>query len=201
MSERIRQLEQQIHELSGELARLRADSVERSQVPDYEFRTLHGTVTLTALFAGRDTLFAIHNMGRACRWCTLWADGLNGFLPHLEDQHSVVLLSRDAPEEQQRFAHSRGWRFRMASHGGGDYIREQSVLEGQDNMPGIVCYTLQEGVIQRKASAIFGPGDLYCSIFHVLGLAGLGFEDFTPQYRYWNPPLPAQMEDGGENLR
>jgi len=29
-----------------------------------------------------------------------------------------------------------GWRFNLASHGGGDYIREQTVMESADNMPG-----------------------------------------------------------------
>ena len=45
---------------------------------------------------------------------------------------SVVLLSKESPEVQRRFANSRGWRFRLASHSGGDYIREQTVVAGQD---------------------------------------------------------------------
>jgi predicted dithiol-disulfide oxidoreductase (DUF899 family) len=53
---------------------------------------------------------------------------------------SVVLVSRDAPGLQRQFANSRGWRFRLASHGGGDYIQEQSVQEGAGNMPGAVVY-------------------------------------------------------------
>ena len=60
------------------------------EVPAYRFQTLSGEVSLLDLFAGRDVLFAIHNMGQACRYCTLWADGLNGFLPHLEDRFAVV---------------------------------------------------------------------------------------------------------------
>jgi len=31
-----------------------------------------------------------------------------------------------------------GWRFKLASHGGGDYISEQTVMEGADNMPGVI---------------------------------------------------------------
>jgi len=59
-----------------------------------------------------------------------------------------VLVSKDAPEVQRRFANSRGWRFKLASHGGGDYIREQTVMEGPDNMPGAVMY-------ERKGQTIF----------------------------------------------
>ena len=39
---------------------------------------------LSEPFAGHGRLLAIHNMGQRCRDCTLWADGVNGFLPHLE---------------------------------------------------------------------------------------------------------------------
>jgi predicted dithiol-disulfide oxidoreductase (DUF899 family) len=153
------------------------------------------------LFCGKDVLFAIHNMGQGCRYCTLWADGLNGFLPHLEDKFSVVLLSKDPPEVQQRFAHSRGWRFRMASHGGGAYISEQTVMSGEDNMPGLVCYVREKGKILRKSSVVFGPGDLFCSIWHVLSLAGIGVEDWTPQYGYWERPERSKMADGARNLQ
>ena len=61
-------------------------------------------------------------MGQACRYCTLWADGFNGFVPHLESTMAVALVSKDSPQRQREFANSRGWRFRLASHGGGDYI-------------------------------------------------------------------------------
>lgn len=201
MSNEARALEAQIAFLQRRLDALRADpqAAAERELPAYTFETLTGQVTLEDLFAGRETLFAIHNMGVACRWCTLWADGLNAWLPHLEDRFAVALLSKDPPEMQQRFAHSRGWRFRTASHGGGAYIREQSALPGQDNMPGLVVYKRENGVVRRVAATPFGPGDLYCSLWHVLALAGV--EDWTPQYRYWSPPAPEAMEDGGQDLR
>ncbi len=61
-------------------------------------------------------------MGQGCRYCTVWADGFIGFLPHLENAMSVVLLSKDPPELQRRFANERGWRFRLASHDGGENV-------------------------------------------------------------------------------
>src|ERR1700733_9779118 len=111
----IPELEQQIATLTKKLAKLRQETVEAQEVPNYTFATMTGTTDLASLFCGKKVLFAIHNMGQGCRYCTLWADGLNGFLPHLEDEFAVVLLSKDPPEAQQRFAHSRNWRFRMAS--------------------------------------------------------------------------------------
>ena len=95
-------------------------------------------------------------MGQGCRYCTLWADGFNGFLPHLEATMSVLLVSKDSPEVQRRFANSRGWRFELACHGGGDYIREQSVQLGQDNMPGVVLYQRSGDTIMRKNRSCSG---------------------------------------------
>jgi predicted dithiol-disulfide oxidoreductase (DUF899 family) len=200
MNTEIQALEEQISSLTLKLAKLRQATTEAAEVPNYSFETMTGSVDLASLFGGKEILFAIHNMGQGCRYCTLWADGLNGFLPHLEDKFSVVLLSKDAPELQQQFGNSRGWRFRMASHGGGAYISEQSVLAGESNMPGMVCYQRKDGKITRKSSAGFGPGDLFCSMWHILSLAGIGEEDWTPQYSYWKRPEAAKMEDGGNNL-
>jgi hypothetical protein len=110
-------------------------------------------------------------------------------------------LSKDAPEVQQRFAHSRGWRFRMASHGGGAYIQEQDVVPGDSGNPGIVCYQRDGSKILRKNVAVFGPGDEFCAIWPILSLAGLGDEEWTPQYSYWQRPERKDMEDGGQNIQ
>jgi predicted dithiol-disulfide oxidoreductase (DUF899 family) len=196
-TDHITALEAQIFQLTAKLHELRKANPP-SPVPDYTFDTQSGQTSLLELFGDRDRLMLIHNMGQGCRWCTLWADGFNGFLPHLESTLSVVLVSKDAPETQRRFANSRGWRFRLASHGGGDYIREQSAQAGVDNMPGVVVYERKGKVIMRKNSAIFGPGDLYCSLWHLLALAGVDEGEFTPQFNYWQ--RPTQLDDGGANV-
>ena len=196
-SERIVELERNIGELIAELNALRKFSLG-TPVPNYTFATLTGQVTLLELFGGKDKLLAIHNMGQGCRYCTLWADGLNGLLAHLESALSVVLLSKDPPEVQRRFGNARGWRFRLASHGGGAYIREQSVVNGDENFPGAVVYERDGDAILRKNSCVFGPGDLYCAMWSLLGLAGLDEEEWTPQYTYWQ--RPAELDDGGANV-
>jgi len=190
-------LESQILELTTRLNELRK-AAPGTQVTNYAFDTQAGPTTLLELFADMNTLLLIHNMGQACRYCTLWADGFNGLLPHLESVMSVVLVSKDSPALQRQFANSRGWRFRLASHGGGAYITEQSARDGAGNMPGAVVYTREGDVIRRKNACVFGPGDLYCSAWHLLGLAGLGEVEWTPQYAYWK--RPEKMVDGGANL-
>ena len=197
MSAKIQELEHQIFELNAKLNELRRENTG-PEVRNYDFEAFNGRVTLLDLFGEHDKLLLIHNMGQGCRYCTLWADGLNGFVPHLETVMGLALVSRDSPEVQRRFANSRGWRFNLASHGGGDYIREQTVMEDSDNMPGAVLYQRRGDAIFRRNSCVFGPGDLYCPIWNFLGMAGLGEEDWTPQFRYWT--RPRKMDDGGQNL-
>ena len=86
----------------------------------------------------------------------------------------------------------------MLSHGGGAYIQEQSAQAGAGNMPGAVSYELREGRIFRLNQCVFGPGDLYCSAWHLLGMTGIDTEDWTAQYQYW--ARPEKLEDGGENV-
>ena len=197
LQEEIQATEAEIFELTQKLAHLRKDATG-DEVDNYVFQTQSGDTSLLDLFADKEQLLLIHNMGQGCRFCTLWADGINGFLPHLESTLSVVLVSKDEPELQRRFANGRGWRFRLASHGGGAYIQEQTALAGQSNMPGCVVYERQGEKILRKSSAVFGPGDLYCSAWNFLALAGIGVSEFTPQYSYWQ--RPDVLDDGGENL-
>ena len=190
-------LERQIFDLTAKLNELRKTSMG-NKVRNYRFATLNSETTLFEMFGNKDKLLLIHNMGQGCRYCTLWADGFNGFLPHLESVMSVVLVSKDSPELQRQFANSRDWRFCLASHGGGDYIREQTVMDGSDNMPGAVFYEKDGDTIYRKNACVFGPGDIYCSMWSLLGLAGLGEADWTPQYAYWR--RPEKLDDGGANL-
>ena len=63
---------------------------------------------------------------------------------------------------------------------------------------GAVSYLKQGDRILRTNSAAFGPGDLYCSMWGLLALTGLGEAEWTPQYNYWQ--RPEQLDDGGENL-
>lgn len=197
MNSEIAALEKQLYELTTRINALRRENIG-DEVPNYTFSTLEGDVSLLDLFGDNDRLLMIHNMGQGCRYCTLWADGFNGFLPHLESAMSVVLVSKDSPALQRNFANSRNWRFRLASHGGGKYLKEQGITGSGKNTPGAVVYERDGSRITRKNSAEFGPGDLFCSIWNLLGMAGLDESSWTPQYNYWR--RPQKMDDGGANL-
>lgn len=197
ITEDIKQLEKKIYELSAELQQLQK-SQPGIEVPNYEFDTTDGKITLLDLFGKHDKLLAIHNMGQGCRYCTVWGDGINGFIPHLESVLSVVMLSKDSPEVQRQFSNSRQWRMRMASHSGGKYMSEQVATENGSNYPGAATYERRGNKIVKLNASYFGPGDQYCSMWNFLGLAGIGTAEFTPQFNYWL--RPKKMDDGGENL-
>lgn len=197
MKGEIAEIEKQIFELTKKLNELRVVN-SGDEVENYVFSTLDGDVTLLDMFGDNDRLLVIHNMGQGCRYCTLWADGFNGFLPHLESVMSVFLVSKDSPEVQRKFANTRNWRFRLASHGGGQYIQEQTVMSGEHNVPGAVMYEREGSRVMRKNAVVFGPGDLFCSIWNLLAMAGISDSEWTPQYNYWR--RPQKMDDGGANL-
>ena len=106
--QQIEQLEKQIFDAKRELAALRKERAPEP-IDNYELTDGFGMpVSLSSLFRGGDTLIVIHNMGPSCSYCTLWADGINGILAHLEKRAVVVLESPVSAEEQRTFALDRG---------------------------------------------------------------------------------------------
>ena len=101
-SDKLAQYRQQIAQLRGKMRALQ-QSVEPQEVSDYEFSTTEGKVRLSELFGDKEYLFVIHNMGAGCPNCTLWADGFNGILPHIENRAAFVVASPDEPAAQQKF--------------------------------------------------------------------------------------------------
>ena len=172
-------VEERINGLIDRLSELRVKA-PRLEVIDYKFLTVDGETNLSKLFGNKQKLLVIHNMGKECPYCTLWADGFNGMLPHLEDAMAVVLVSTDTPEEQAAFAKWRGWRFRLASHKDLAYSAERT----GNGMPGAAVYEKADGKIFLKNQCEFDPGDIYCPMFPLLGLAGIENKDWQPKFSY-----------------
>jgi predicted dithiol-disulfide oxidoreductase (DUF899 family) len=122
-SEKLAHYRQQIAELRDKMRELQ-ESVEPEEVSDYEFSTTEGKLRLSELFGDKKYLFVIHNMGAGCRYCTLWADGFNGILPHIENRAAFVVASPDDPAAQQKFSTGRGWHFRMVSYRDTGFARD-----------------------------------------------------------------------------
>jgi len=173
----------QISELRNKMRELQS-AIEPEIIQDYEFSTLSGTVKLSDLFADKNTLFIVHNMGTGCPYCTLWADGFNGILGHLEDRAAFVMSTPDAPDKQQRFAESRDWKFRMISHQGTTFAEDMG-YKGEDHwLPGVSVFQKLNGQVVRVSDASFGPGDDFCSIWQFCDLLPEGADGWQPKFKY-----------------
>ena len=173
----------QIADIRAEMRALQA-SISPQLVPDYVFDTLHGPVALADLFGDKSDLFVIHNMGKGCSYCTLWADGFNGVSQHLEDRAAFVVSSPDAPETQQEFANSRGWRFRMVSHANTSFAEDMGYRRDGKWFPGVSVFRKQGADIVRVSDAQLGPNDDFCVVWSFLELLPAGPDGWRPRYSY-----------------
>jgi predicted dithiol-disulfide oxidoreductase (DUF899 family) len=160
-------------------------TVEPEDVPDYEFTGPTGPIRLSDLFGHHRDLIAIHNMGKQCPYCTLWADGYNGILEHIATRAAFVITSPDPPAEQQAFAASRGWRFTMVSHAGTTFAADMGYRSKKGSfLPGVSVFRRTAARIQRVADAGESPGDDFCTLWHLFDLFPDGAGDWTPKIRY-----------------
>ena len=94
------------------------------RVEDYELQGREGGVRLSEMFGDKPDLILIHNMGSECPYCTMWADGFNGTLRHLQDRAAFVAVSPNSVEVQQAVREKRGWQFEMYSAEGTTFIKD-----------------------------------------------------------------------------
>ena len=196
MSESNADLEREIATAQEELERAQQRLVKlRRQMPpepveDYALGSVDGSVRISEMFDDKDDLILVHNMGSGCPYCTMWADEFNGVLHHLENRAAFVVVSPNSPKVQQNLARKRGWRFQMYSAEGSTFIKDMG-FESDDEaynthaMPGVSVFRKSEdGSIARVSRDHFGPGDLYCGVWHLFDLLAGGPGDWGPQFDY-----------------
>lgn len=147
--------------------------IGKMDVQDYTLKDTSGMeVKLSEMFGDKENLILVHNMGKSCSYCTLWADGFSGVTYFIEKKAAFVLVSPDTPEVQREFAASRGWKFRTYSGAGSTFISDMGYYNEKDGYwPGVsVFHKDSEGKITRIAKDDFGPGDFYSSPFHLFDL-------------------------------
>jgi len=180
----IADLEAEIQSKKKRLAELIRKAPEE-KVEDYTFEGINGKITLSELFGDSDELLLIHNMGRGCPYCTLWADGFNGILNHLENRVSFAVVSPDPPQIQKEFAESRGWRFRMYSCGNNKFAEDLKFKGDDGYYPGFSTFRKdQNGNIYRPGFRYFGPGDDFCAAWHLFDILPEGTAGWAPKFSY-----------------
>ena len=174
-------LQAEIKELKQAWAKAAATTIE-----DYVFQTEDGERRLSELFGEKDDLIVVHNMGKSCSYCTLWADGFIGLLPHIQDRTAFVISSPDSPQVQAEFAASRQWPFEMLSTEESSFTKDMGYADDAGNvMPGYSAFHRQaDGSIQRVNKDYFGPGDSYCGIWPFFENLAEGPNDWQPKFSY-----------------
>ena len=184
-SEKLAGYRKNIAELREKMRRTLAET-EPEEVRDYEFSVPDGKRKLSDLFGKSDELFMIHNMGRKCPYCTLWADGFNGVYHHLTDRASFVVSSPDAPAVQKEFAQGRNWRFPMVSHQGTTFAADMGYgSEDSGWQPGISVLRRDDKRIVRLSDTGFHPLDDFSTVWHILDMLPEGPGGWAPKFKYF----------------
>lgn len=183
--ERVQQLHTQMTELRKELYGAFKEMAQMD-VPDVQLQRADGSpVMLSELFEGKDELLLIHNMGRSCAYCTLWADGFNGVCQHIANRVPFALLTPDDPATATAFARSRGWTMPIACYAESKLAETLGFKSPQGYMPGMS--TLKKSAdasITRTGMSFFGPGDDFCAIWHMFELLPNGVNNWEPKFSY-----------------
>jgi predicted dithiol-disulfide oxidoreductase (DUF899 family) len=156
------------------------------EVKDFKLFAPNGKkIHLSDLFGKHDELIVIQNMGKGCPYCTLWADGFNGWTDHLENRAGFALVSSNKPAELKKFAKSRGWNFKTYSSHGSDFKKYLGFEDAKGNPnPGVSSFYREKGRIYNIANDTFGPGDPYCGFWPLTDLLKDGIGDWRPKYKY-----------------
>ena len=178
--------EKQLMKLREKLGKLRRQATTH-KVNDYTLKDPNGNpVKLSSLFGDKDDLIIIHNMGKSCVYCTLWADGFIGFTKHLENRAGFALVSFDRPSVLREFASGRGWNYTYLSNDGGLFAEDMGMTDKKGKpWPGVSTFhRAKDGSITRVSHAYFGPGDDFCSIWHMFDMLKDGQKGWGPKYEY-----------------
>lgn len=150
-------------------------------------------VTLSALFGNHRELLVVHNMGKRCPYCTLWADGFASMYKHIASRCAFVLTTPDDPATAGAFASARGWTFPVVSHAGTTFAQDMGYKsqDGEDEgkygsfHPGISAFWKDDAnTVFRTGTSPFGPGDDFCSLWPMMDLLKNGVGDWEPKYHY-----------------
>jgi predicted dithiol-disulfide oxidoreductase (DUF899 family) len=195
-----------------EFTRLRDElSRERRELPwtrvdkQYAFDGPSGKETLADLFAGHHQLIVQHFMfdpswDAACKSCSFWADGYNGFFPHLEQRDLAFVAISLAPLDKiTAFKQRMGWTFKWVSSLGSDFNRDYQVTETpEEKAKGHAYYNYRVGKPfggERPGISVFYRDD-DGAIFHTYSCYARGLDMLNGAYHYLDLTPKGRDEQG-----
>ncbi len=180
----IEKLENEIKKSKAKLASLRK-KIKPELVEDYSLLSDNGkSILLSSLFGKKSELILIHNMGSSCPYCTLWGDGFNGLIHHLENRAAFVIETPETPKTIAAFKKSRGWKIKMVSSKGSSFRKDMGYEYEGDPAPGVSTFIKKNKKIYRIADTGFGPGDNYCSAWDLMDLLPGKALNWGPKFKY-----------------
>jgi len=146
------------------------------------------TVTLSELFGDRDELLVVHNMGKNCSYCTLWADGFTGLTDQILTRCGFAVINMDTPDDNKMRMAQRKWTFPFLSDVSGLFTREcgfesaQTADIGKCPLKCGISTFLKEDkkIYQVTYSTEYGPFDNYSPIWHMIRLLPRGVNKWEP---------------------
>jgi predicted dithiol-disulfide oxidoreductase (DUF899 family) len=121
---------------------------------DYAFEGRDGTVRLSQLFGGKDTLVVYSMMfgpqrERACPMCTAMLTSWEGTARNLRERVALAVTARSPIERLLDFKKERGWlNLQVYSDTIGDYTRAYVSAEDGD-VPGLSVFTRRDGAVHH----------------------------------------------------
>lgn len=186
LENQISALEQEIIQKKQELYRLKKE-MPTFTVEDYPLLQRDGSqVKLSDLFGDKNQLILVHNMGKSCPYCTLWADGFKGIYRYLESMAAFAVSLPDHPEVMDTFAKERDWQFTLVSTSICTLKKDLGFqLSDGSYYPGVsTLYKDADGIIWHVAKAFFGPGDDFCALWYLFDLLKFPDPDWEPRYQH-----------------
>lgn len=182
----LKQIDEEIARLKKQRTAMLRESAQMI-VENYTLRRTDGSeARLSDLFGNKRDMLLVHNMGRSCPYCTLWADGFNGVAHHLQNRAAFVLSTPDEPGVAREFSESRDWRYPVVSIAGTTLAQDLGFSpEPGKYMPGVSALRKDDqGTIRRTGMSFFGPGDDFCPVWPLFDLLKDGDNGWEPKYSY-----------------
>jgi predicted dithiol-disulfide oxidoreductase (DUF899 family) len=196
--------EKEFTRLRDELSRERRELPWERVAKPYVFDGPYGRETLADLFAERRQLIVQHFMfdpawNAGCKSCSFWADGYNGFFPHLAQRDvSFVAVSRAPYDQIAAFRERMGWTFKWVSSQGSDFNYDFNVSDtAEETAAGQTYYNYRMGKAsgERPGVSVFFRDD-DGAIYHTYSCYSRGLDMMNAAYHYLDLTPCGRQEDG-----
>jgi predicted dithiol-disulfide oxidoreductase (DUF899 family) len=184
--------EKEFTRLRDELAQERRDLPWVRVKKKYVFEGPNGKETLADLFAGRHQLIVQHFMfdpgwSAACKSCSFWADGYNGFVVHLAQRDVTFVAVARAPYEKiKAFKERMGWTFKWLSSHGTDFNYDFHVSGTEEEKAkgeAYFNYRMGKPFNEHAGTSVFYRDD-EGAIFHTYSCYARGLDMLNAAYHY-----------------